>query len=64
MGVYEAQKEFISIYWEKVIIYVCSDWQFEVGMYLVNPESMEAVIFYCWDLQDPLKLQCWISQKS
>lgn len=28
MGVCEAQKEFISKYWGKVIIYVCSDWQF------------------------------------
>lgn len=45
MGVYEAQKEFISSSGKKVIIYVFSDWQFEVWMYLDGPVSMEAVMF-------------------
>lgn len=45
MGVYEAQKEFISNYGEKVIIYVFSDWQLEIWMYLDDPVSMEAVMF-------------------
>lgn len=45
MGVYEAQKEFISNYWEKVIMCVCSGWQFDIWIYLVDPVSVEALIF-------------------